>query len=171
MGSKFDAISSYCDKYITWFSQLIIKNLKKGENPDELKIENYVKRENDGEEDDDLINYLELFSEELLLKQYMNVLIGEGKPEYYSDITKEDIRKENIKFIRKNSDKLSDRQLFDDEKAGKITFEKIWSRLSTLGFNSTVADNIVKNIAKANPKTMDEGVHNLINAVYIACMI
>ena len=59
-----------------------------------------------------------------------------------------------------------------DQDINKISMKDIWLRLSNLGFNYYEKDdNILKNIQRANDKSMDEGIKNLINAVYIACMI
>lgn len=172
LGSRFYDISDYCNRYVEWFAELFIKNLEKKDKPDTIDFTHHVKRENDGEEDDDLVDYLNMFSEELLIKQYMNILIEKGMPQDYLEEAKKEIREQNIKFIRRHSPELSERRLFDDYGAREISFEKIWERLCDLGFNSRVkTESAVKNISKATPRTMDVGVRNLINAIYIACMI
>lgn len=52
--------------------------------------------------------------------------------------------------------------------------EEIWSRICDLGFKSSTTDDygpLVENISLANDKSMDACVRNLVNAVFIACMI
>ena len=77
-----------------------------------------------------------------------------------------------IQYIREHIEKLAKRKGFGKYTNRGITAEKIWSRLSLAGFDSfKIDENLVKNMASARPRTMQEGVRNLINAVYIACMI
>ena len=67
---------------------------------------------------------------------------------------------------------LEDTSFFTDLDIEKISMSDIWLRLSNLGFNYYEKDdNILKNIQRANDKSMDESIKNLVNAVYIACMI
>lgn len=175
MGSldeKFSAISDYCSKYITWFSELMIRNLKKVNRPDQISFSHHKRRVNDWEEDDDLYDYIHLFSRELVLKQYVNIRIERNGLEGLSDEDMDLQWRQNIQYIREHIEKLAKRKGFGKYTNRGITAEKIWSRLSLAGFDSfKIDENLVKNMASARPRTMQEGVRNLINAVYIACMI
>lgn len=174
LGSRFYAISRYCDKYVSWFAELIINNLDKKDKPDEIDFNHYKNQKSslENEEEDDLVDYLDLFDDNLLLRQYSNILVENGLPRNYSKEKRENIKKRNIKYIRRHAAHLSDRTLFGDEGYADISFEDIWSRLNSFGFNSFVKeDKVFKNIENANIKNMDEGVKNLINAIYVACMI
>lgn len=93
-------------------------------------------------------------------------------PDEYSDDMKNIIYKQNLKYIRKSIQELENIGVYTDLDIDKIKMKDIWSRLSDLGFNYYEGDKeIVKNIQRATDKSMDEGVRNLVNAVYIACMI
>lgn len=174
LGSKFYAISRYCNKYVSWFAELLINDLDKQDFPDEIDFNHYKVEKNslENEEEDDLVDYLDLFNDSLILKQYANILAENGLPRNYTKEKRESIKNRNIRYIRRHAAELSDRTLFGDKRCAEISFDDIWSRLNSFGFNSFVkTDNVFKNIEKANVRTMDEGVKNLINAIYVACMI
>ena len=167
--NKFDNISKYCSEYIRWFAELNISNIEKAASPDKIKIDN----KKDEEEDSDVVKYLQFFSKRLILKQFMNGLITDGMlSDEYTDEASNNIYNDNIKYIHKHIEELEDTSFFMDQDINKISMKDIWLRLSNLGFNYYEKDdNILKNIQRANDKSMDEGIKNLINAVYIACMI
>ena len=170
LDEKLSAISDYCNKYISWFAELIIKNITKIENPEQIGFSHHKKRINDWEEDDDLYDYLNLFSKELIIKQYVNIRIENDGISGFSTRDLDSLWQQNIQYIRKHVRELSNQAGMD--KNVSVTFERIWSRLSQAGFNTLKKDeNVIKNIASVQPRTMEEGVRNLINAVYLACMI
>lgn len=54
---------------------------------------------------------------------------------------------------------------------GRVSMEDVWTRLSDLGYRKLLLkENLFKDIAQAESKTMAEGVKNLLNAAYVACM-
>lgn len=168
--NKFENISKYCSEYIRWFAELNISNIEKAETPDKIKIDSKKDEEDD---DSDVVKYLQFFSKRLILKQFMNDLITDGMlGDEYEDKTRDNIYNDNIKYIHKHIKELEDTSFFMDKDINKISMKDIWLRISNLGFNYYEKDdNILKNIQRANDKSMAEGIKNLINAVYIACMI
>ncbi len=167
--NKFENISKYCSEYIRWFAELNICNIEKASTPDKIDIDT---EEND-DNDSDVVKYIQFFSKKLILKQFMNNLITDGLlDDKYTDEINENIYTENLDYIRRHMKELEDTSFFTDLDIEKISMSDIWLRLSNLGFNYYEKDdNILKNIQRANDKSMDESIKNLVNAVYIACMI
>lgn len=171
--SKFESISLYCTEYIRWFAELNISNIDKVKIPNKIDLKEKKKRETEEEhEESDVVEYLQLFSKEIIIKQYMNNLIRDGLlSDKYSENDKQNIYKENLEYIKNHLQDLETNYSYTD-RTDKITMNKIWSRLSDFGFNFTSKDKeVFKNISCSTDKSMEAGVRNLINAVYIACMI
>lgn len=160
--SRFEAISAYCEEYIRWFAQLNIANIDKIEQLNEI---NYA------EDSGDLVEYLSMFTKELLLRQYENDQIWNDMDQYEN----REIQKrysENLKYIRENLQNLEKIHEYTDLKTEQIGMEEIWRRISDSGFDSFTRQNeMFKNIKQSNDKSMEAGVRNLINAVYCACLI
>lgn len=160
--SKFEAISLYCEEYIRWFAELNIGNINKVE---ELEKINY------SEESGDLVEYLSMFTNKLLIKQYQNIQIC-GDVENRDDKGLKELYKENLNYIRKNFKELEKVHEYTDLRTEQIGMDAIWRRISDAGFNSFVLeDDVFKNIVRSNDKSMDSGVRNLINAIFCACLI
>ncbi len=162
---KFEAISNYCDAYIRWFAELNLKNVFK---VNKLEKVEYEREESDGS---DIVEYLNIFSSQLLLKQYLNNKIWKNKV----DITAEDSRRryeENLEYIRREFIHLEPVHFYTDQKTESITMGDIWSRLSYIGYNMMMEeDDFFRNIAQDTNKNMDSGVRNLVNAVFCCCLI
>ena len=137
------------------------------------------------EEEDELVNYLQLFDEEILLRQYENILIESGgiRKSIESDEDSDDVTskstlekemkkrwKQNINYIRKHSSQIAGGAAADFEKK-EVSFSNIWDRLNSMGLNLMNEDEqAFKNISQSTSNTTAEGVRNLVNAVFIACM-
>lgn len=163
----FKSISSYCSEYVRWFAELNLKGI--GEQTDSSLREQISRM---GKEDS-RVDYLSLFSPEILFRQYINDMIRTGRPVDYIEHKKEYDAKyrKNLRYIREHFQSLEKRNVFTDLDTGRITIEDIWTRLSDLGYrNLLLKENLFKDIAQAESKTMAEGVKNLLNAVYVACM-
>lgn len=162
---KFEAISQYCDDYIRWFAQLNLGNVYKIKHPEMAEFE---RPEGGGS---DMVEYLNLFSKKLLLKQYTNNLIWSGNIDLDREEA-EEYYQQNLRYIRDHFNELELVHFYTDMKTEQISMEKIWSRLSYIGYSSLVIEeDVFKNIAMAQDKSMDSGVKNLVNAVYCACLI
>lgn len=156
----FRAISDYCNEYIRWFAELNLDNIDKTD----MRDIDY------NEDKGDIVNYLSFFSKELLFRQHQNDQIKNG----FITSDDDEIRNmynENLKYIRKNFPKLEEIHFNTDFRSEKVTMDKIWKRLSNMGFGSFVKDDdAFKNINRSNDKSMESGVRNLINAVFCACL-
>lgn len=172
---KFESIAFYCSEYIRWFAELNISNIDKLNIPDKIEYEKEENRRKDPKpyEESDVDEDLEFFSKRLVISQYVNNLISSGalKGNYTKDVRK-NIYKENLKYIRKHFKELEKLHSFTDWNTERIGMKDIWERLTDFGFNFSVKDEaILKNIQRSADKSMDAGVRNLVNAIYIACMI
>lgn len=160
--SKFEAISFYCDEYIRWFTELNIANIDIIEDLNKI---DYSK------ESGDLVEYLSMFTKELLMKQYQNNQICNDAV-LKNDKGFQSLYKENLKYIREEFKKLEQVHEYTDLKTEQIGMDEIWRRLCNSGFSTYVLnDDVFKNIVRSNDKSMDSGVRNLINAIYCACLI
>lgn len=163
--AHFIDISKYCNEYIRWFSELKIANINKVYSLGSI---------NEKFDENDVVRYIDLFTEKILFKQHENNLILDGYI-INADIEANNLTyKKNLKYIRKKFQRLEEHNILDNDEKNTdyITLNKIWSRLCDFGFNTLLKeDDIFKNIETTNIKTMEEGVRNLINAIYIACMI
>lgn len=185
LSSQLSSIHNYCKQYISWFATLIIADIKKKENPQALKREHMQKTGDTWEEEDELVNYLQLFDEEILLRQYENILIESGgiRKSIESDEDSDDVTskstlekemkkrwKQNINYIRKHSSQIAGGAAADFEEK-EVSFSNIWDRLNSMGLNLMNEDEqAFKNISQSTSNTTAEGVRNLVNAVFIACM-
>lgn len=173
--SKFESISFYCSEYIRWFAELNISNIEKLDMPDKIEYEKEGNRKKDPKpyEESDVDEDLEFFSKRLVISQYINDLISDGTLRCnYTDEVKQNIYKENLEYIRKHFKELEKVHSFTDLNTEKIGMKDIWERLTNFGFNFSAKDqSILKNIQQSTDKSMEAGVRNLINAIYIACMI
>lgn len=163
----FKSISSYCSEYVRWFAELNLKGI--GEQMDS-SLRKQISRMG---KEDSRVDYLSLFSPEILFRQYINDMIRIGRPVDYIEHKKDYDAKyvKNLKYIREHFPSLEKRNVFTDLNTRRITIENIWTRLSDLGYrNLLLKENLFKDIAQAESKTMAEGVKNLLNAVYVACM-
>ena len=161
---KFSAISEYCDHFIRWFAELNISNIKKREDPGEIEFER-------GDGKSDLVEYLQFFDKKLIIKQYYNDRIIKGDVKEKDSKIYENIYKQNILYIRENFKDLEKCHGHTDARTEKIGMDEIWSRICDLGFNSALKINdILKNMSASSDKSMEAGVRNLINAIYIACL-
>lgn len=157
----FKDISMFCDDYIRWFAELNLDDIEK---LDTLEMVDY------GEGRGDVTGYLGIFSKEILLKQHLNNQIRNGKVEMEEDKQK-NVYAKNLKYIRKNLQNLESIHFNTDSDSERIDMDRIWTRLCDMGFNSFVKDDeVFQNIAKAEDKTMESGVRNLINAIFCACL-
>ncbi len=159
--SIFVAISNYCDAYIRWFAELNLGNIDKLNELDQVEY---------NEDKGDVVSYLSFFSKELLFKQHQNNQIRNGNVDMEEDKAKNQYNK-NLKYIRRNLEKLEEIHFNTDFYSEKISMDKIWSRISNMGFSIFVKeDDVFKNIANSSDKTMESGVRNLVNAVFCACL-
>lgn len=159
--SIFAEISNYCDAYIRWFAELNLGNINKL---------NVLEQVDYSEDKGDVVSYLSFFSKELLFRQHQNNQIRNGSVDMDEDKA-ENQYKENLEYIRKNLEKLEEIHFNIDFHSEKIGMDKIWNRISNMGFSIFVkGDEVFKNIAKASDKTMESGVRNLVNAVFCACL-
>lgn len=162
---KFEAISKYCDEYIRWFAELNLGNIYKR---DCLENVEYERKDSDGS---DVVSYLDIFSKELLIKQYCNIRIRNGESAL-SKKEAEKLYKKNLSYIRKHFPDLEQVHFYTDAKTEKIKMEEIWSRLSYSGYSFLIRNNdVFQNIAESRDKTMDSCVRNLVNAVFCSCLI
>lgn len=175
---KFEDISNFCDSYIRWFSELSISNVEM------LKALNQIRFRESGKEGDvtkgeadvesDVVEYLRLFSEEILIRQHHNNLISLGRGCGKDVMVNAEIYAANVKYIRKHFKTLAPVHPSNNLETERIGMEEIWSRICDLGFKSSTTSDygpLVENISLANDKSMDACVRNLVNAVFIACMI
>lgn len=157
--NKFSGISEYCSEYVRWFAELNLDDINK------LNSLRDVYQNNEG-----VVKYLSFFSPELLFRQYQNIQIWDGNLDIDEDVAK-NIYKENIKYIRRNLEHLENIHFYTDQASEKVGMDKIWSRLSDMGFSSFVKkDEVFKNIRISEDKSMESGVRNLINAIFCACL-
>lgn len=164
---KFESISRYCDEYIRWFAELNIADIHK---VNDLKSISY--KTVDPGEKSDVVEYLRFFSKELLIRQHQNNCIGLGLCSDMNDTMSESIYRENVSYIREHFTQLEEVHTFSNMDTEQINMSQIWSRICDLGFNSSNTGKLpVENISSAIDKRMDACVRNLVNAVYIACMI
>ena len=168
---KFSAIDEYCNRYIRWFAELMIDNIDKVKRPDTLNFLEKKGKKKDLSVEPDLVQYLDLFTGELLERQYANILMENGTLTYDTDKIKAKVREDNIRYIRRHSKEICQDVIMDELNMKKISFEDIWTRITMFGFSHTMKiDGILKNIRDTESPTMEEGVKNLVNAVYISCM-
>lgn len=162
---KFTDMSEYCDAYIRWFAELNINKPEKRDDPITIGYDN-----SDGESD--LVEYLHFFDKQILIRQYINNRISKGDVKE-SDLKQyQDIYISNVKYIRKHFKELEKHHAYTDVKTEKIGLEEIWSRICDLGFVSTLKDDdVLKNLSASSDKSMEAGVKNLINAIFIACFM
>lgn len=161
---KFAAISEYCDHYIRWFAELNISNIKKKDDPGEIEFDRSDNRS-------DVVEYLQFFDKELIIKQYYNNRIVKGDVKEKNSEIYDDIYHKNVEYIREHFTDLEKYHGHTDARTEKIGMDKIWSRICDLGFNSTLKDNdLLQNMTASSDKSMEAGVRNLINAIYIACL-
>lgn len=162
---KFNNISCYCSEYIRWFAELNISNIEMIENLDQIE---YTAPEG---EESDVMDYLHFFSKEILIQQFLNDRIVDGKEAKRSEEELSNLYHENLNYIRKHFCSLEEKNFYTDEKTENVTLDKIWSRICALGFNNTIFDDkLIRNISKVKDRNMNECVKNLINAIYISCM-
>ena len=162
---KFAAISEYCDTYIRWFAELNIRNPEKRDDPSAIGYDN-----SDGESD--VVEYLQFFNKKILIKQYFNNRIAKGDVKGGDSEKYENIYEENVRYIRKHFVELEKYHAYTDVKTEEIELEEIWSRICDLGFNNTLKDrDILQNLAASPDKGIEAGVRNLINAVFVACLM
>ena len=172
----FKPASDYCSTYIRWFSELILRNIDKRYTPHTVLFGKGAKKdsaEEDGAMDSDLVDYLDLFPAKLILKQHMNDLIADGQIEDYAEkaAAYDKIYRANLADIRKTFTDLAEYDVFSGKKV-KVTMNRIWERLTSFGYSSQVySEDVFKNIAQLEDSTMTEGTRNLINAIFVACMI
>lgn len=167
----FKSASDYCSAYIRWFSELMLRNIDKRHTPHMVMFDDGVVE--DGTLGSDLVNYLDLFPPKLILKQHMNDLIADGQIVNYmeNDTAYDEIYRANLADIRKSFTSLAEYDKFSGTKM-KMTMNKIWERLTSFGYSTQVhAEGVFKSINLLENKTMAEGTRNLINAVFVACMI
>ena len=163
----FKLISAYCSEYVRWFAELNIKDI--GQQVDSTSDDQIDQMMTE----DGMVDYLSLFSPEILFRQYVSDMIRMGRPVDYTEKKDDYDRKyqDYLKYIREHFQDLEEHNVFTDLDTRRITMEKIWTRLNDLGYQKLVLkDNLFKDIAQSESKTMAEGVKNLVNAVYIACM-
>ncbi len=161
---RFAAVSDYCDAYIRWFAELNIANI------DKRYDVGMIDYESDGGISD-IVEYLDLFDQELLITQHFNNCITKGTVAEKDSEVYNNIYVRNIKYIRNHFQELGHSDCTDRE-TEKVEMQKIWSRICDLGYNSTIlVDDIVENLTKSADKSLEAGVRNLINAVFIACLI
>lgn len=161
---NFDAISQYCDEYVRWFAELNISNPKKKKEPGTIEYDNA-----NGESD--VVDYLRLFDKKLLIKQYHNCRIVNGEVDGESEVN-DKVYKSNLKYIRKYFKELEKWHSYTDARTEEIGMEKIWSRVCDLGCNHTKNYyELLQNMSAASDRSMAAGVRNLVNAIFIACMI
>ena len=167
----FKPASDYCRAYIRWFSELMLRNIDKRYTPHKVL---YGDSEvEDGTLDNDLVDYLDLFPAKLILKQHMNNLITDGQIADYAEkaAAYDKIYQTNLADIRRRFNKLAEYDVFSGKKV-KVTMNKVWERLTSFVYSSQVnLEDVFKNIAQLEDKTMAEGTKNLLNAVFVACMI
>ena len=162
---KFEAIGNYCDAYIRWFAELNLKNIYKVRNLENVEFE---REESDGS---DILEYLNIFSSELLLKQYQNDKIWKNQVNMSVEDSLKNYR-DNLEYIRQNFIHLEPVHFYTDQKTESTDMSDIWSRLSYIGYNMMVKNEVVfQNIARARSKTMDSAVKNLVNAIFCCCLI
>lgn len=187
LNNQLSNIHNYCKRYISWFATLIIADIKKENNPSTIKRGHLKKTGDPWEEEDELVDYLDLFDEEILLRQYENILIESGNLSrtFGSNGDMDDTYKEeglalererkkrwqqNVDYIRRHSSHIAGKaaETFEER---EISFSDIWDRLNSMGFNFMNQNGrAFKNISQSVSDTTEEGVRNLVNAVFIACM-
>ena len=80
--------------------------------------------------------------------------------------------RDNLEYIRQNFIHLEPVHFYTDQKTESTDMSDIWSRLSYIGYNMMVKNEVVfQNIARARSKTMDSAVKNLVNAIFCCCLI
>lgn len=159
----FKDIRRYCDEYIRWFAELSLKNIDK---QNLLNQVNYDEEKEDG----DIVKYVDFFSKELLFRQYQNIQIRNGDMEVGKE-TARNLYDMNRKYIRRNLQHLEEIHFSTDKDSERIDMDRIWSRLSGMGFSHFVKDkDIFRNIVQSEDKSMEAGVRNLVNAVFCACL-
>jgi len=172
---KFESMAGYCDEYIRWFAELHIANIERLKSLDEIRFDaprgaRGQAEELDGEQD--IVDYLQLFMPEMLVRQFHNDLVSVGRGCEKDEEKNDAVYQRNVKWIRNNFTKLVKTHTFSNLNTEKIGMDEIWSRICDLGFEHTAKkENLVENLATAKDKSMDACVRNLVNAVYIACMI
>lgn len=163
----FKSISSYCSEYVRWFAELNLREIEQQTDTSLLKQIDWIGK------NDSHVDYLSLFPPDILFRQYVNDMIRTGKPADYSE-HKEDYAatyKKNLNHIRHRFSDLEKHNVFTDLDTGRVSMEDVWTRLSDLGYRKLLLkENLFKDIAQAESKTMAEGVKNLLNAAYVACM-
>lgn len=175
---KFEDISYFCDSYIRWFSELSLSGVDMVKALDQIRYresgEQGGKTTSEADVESDVVEYLRLFSEEILIRQHHNNLITLGRGCGKDDTVNAGIYAANLKYIRRHFKSLAPVHPSNDLETEKIGMEEIWSRICDLGFKSSAAGDygpLVENISLSNDKSMDACVRNLVNAVFIACMI
>lgn len=175
---KFEAISNFCDSYIRWFSELSISGVEMLKSLDQIRFRESGKQsgetKDEADAESDVVEYLHLFSEEILIRQHHNDLIALGRGCGKDDVVNAGIYAENVKYIRRHFKALTPVHPFNNLETERIGMEEIWSRICDLGFKSSATGDygpLVENISLANDRSMDACVRNLVNAVFIACMI
>lgn len=164
---KFESISRYCDEYIRWFAELNIADIHK---QNDLKSISYEM--SDSGVESDIVEYLRLFSKEILIRQHQNNCISLGLCDDMDDNVCKATYEDNISYIRNHFKQLDEIHTFSNTDTEQIDMSHIWSRICDLGFNSSSKGKLpVENILSATDRRMDACVRNLVNAVYIACMI